>query len=65
MPPEVLFLCVQCSDCVEWLKQEKKMEGEKERREREGWKGGSDFESKKSQIIQACNMSTVHITVRA
>lgn len=50
---------------MERLKQEKKMEGEKERREREGWKGGSDFESKKSQIIQACNMSTVHITVRA
>ena len=38
---------------------EGRKEGRKETRE------GGTCESKKSQIVQACNMSTVHITVRA
>lgn len=33
---EVFFLCVWCSDCVQWLKQEEKREGGKEKGGKEG-----------------------------
>lgn len=72
--PEVLFSVHSALTVCKWLKQEGRREGREGREEREeggragreegkggrmGGREGGTCESKKSPIIQACNLSTV------